>query len=318
MADPRRSPRFKQARRSQRLVNTADSKPALGQDKYPKHSRRQAGPVLKEAQRGWWTDPDRASPDSRSSANNKPFKKFKNSETQDQVMTPPSRAIHRLPEELVVEICLHFVAFDRRGPLAFCWISRQWRIIAMGLTRLWIRPAFDVTRAFSPAHPGAKLDLEAPARLADHMLNWVERAQTSDAVCLSILRGRQTYGWNESFNLPDLVSRFARCFVFLELDVTQQQLASLFEAHSHFPHLQSLSLRLPFLTHGLGFDLNSAPRLHTVKLSVADKSYGLLSSYTGEIRTLLPWIQLTTVEVDGVMRERSNGISTPPPYPTLR
>lgn len=217
-----------------------------------------------------------------------------------KVITPPG--LYRLPDELIGEICLHFAAFDSRGPLVLCWISRRWRTVAGCLTKLWIRPTFDLTRAFFPAvHPDDMLGREA--RLAAHMLRWVERAQRSDAVCLSILRGCQTYRWNESLDLHALVAQFAHCFFSLELDATQEQLASLFETHPHFSRLQSLSLRLPILTRGLGFDLTSAPRLHTVKLAMAATSFGGPLSFSIDVPTLFPWSQLTTVEIDGVLRE---------------
>ncbi|KAJ7148283.1 hypothetical protein C8R46DRAFT_1044831 [Mycena filopes] len=211
-------------------------------------------------------------------------------------LAPVATTIHQLPESITSAIFEHFLAVG--NPLVLCWVCRAWRATAMATRSLWTCPFFILGPAFSSA---AHSDTKAE-QIVQQMCQWLDRGG-SWPLSMSLVRGSGDDHTlrNESF-LQRLIAPYTAYFRSLELDLTQDQLPTLFDQTS-LPCLQFLSLNLPFLDlddwmwhRGLSM---STPSLQTLAVSAqyVDSNPAVFSAFTA----CFPWNQLTTLDMQGVL-----------------
>ncbi|KAJ7148286.1 hypothetical protein C8R46DRAFT_1044835 [Mycena filopes] len=210
--------------------------------------------------------------------------------------------IGRLPTELMGQIFSYFPLFG--NPLVLCWVCHYWRVVAMAIGSLWIRPVFSLGSAFFPNDPTADYPGTAATEHVEQMRLWLHRARRSQAVSLSIVRGNNQYRWREIPFLESLIPPYAHCLRSLEIHISQGQLASLLNGCSAFPNLDSLSLRFPVLDftgwlQHRGFR-NMTPRLRNLIIGCGRAISEPHPISTGFL-ACFPWAQLTSLNMEEVI-----------------
>ncbi|KAJ6486234.1 hypothetical protein C8R47DRAFT_534856 [Mycena vitilis] len=183
--------------------------------------------------------------------------------------------VSTLPNEIMSEICIHFLpAYPRIPPLTGTFsptlltrICRRWREIALATPALW--------RAVGSYNEGIALDGE---RQAEIFATWLKRSRSCP---VSIEIGKAGPNVDLSKILATVVPHRARC-EYLHLALSRAQLGVI---EGPMPLLRNLDLMLdPTLPSDDGVVLHEVPLLHTVALNDVAAS-----------KVVLPWAQITSL-----------------------